>query len=214
MLVVIAIIITLFSLVAISMGLYKKIAYEKATTALLQRLQQHLDEYRSLTGHYPPDGIDSPQQNAEGTRIQGAACLHYFLTNPITVEEVTGGVRQPKVYPPIIAKMKENELTPEDPASPGVREIADAWANPLHYDNTEDGVFRPQRGEVHSPPLDDSEHPLDPRVAEFKVGDERGAGRPGEVQSTGYDLWSHDGQGHSVVEDEATLPIASWNIKE
>lgn len=212
-LVVITIIITLFSLVAVSMSTFMKNAHEKATTSLIQRLQTSLDDYKSKTGYYPPDGIDSPQENAEGTHIEGSACLYHFLMSPIIVEEIVSGVKKVTRHEPVLLqKLGENELFPENPAYPGAREIKDGWGNALHYDNTEDGVFRPQRGMVHLPPLGDEEHPPDPRDPSYTVGGQPAVSKPGEVQSRSYDLWSHGDQGHEIS-DETNLPIASWNIK-
>ena len=211
-LVVIAIIIILFSLVTVSMGTYLGRAYGSATTSLILRVEQHLDEYRRITGYFPSDGIDYPVETQGGVPIRGAACLYYFLTRPIVVDVVVGGIKRPKEYPAIVpAGFRSADLLAEDPDHPGVRVLVDAWNNPLHYDNTEDGVFRPQGGEAHIPPIEEG-HPLDPRSEEVTVNDQPVVPRPGQVQSNEYDLWSNAGQGYEG-ELPTGPPIASWNIK-
>ena len=151
-------------------------------------------------------------EDSDGQPLRGAACLYHFLAQESIVtremqagKEVIGERQQP------IARFSERELMPEDPSAPGVREILDAWGTPLHYDNTEDGRFEPQRGDVHVEPLEDGEHPVDPRAGTVEVDGAKVVTVPG-IQGRGYDLWSHGSQGHEM--DEApSLPVASWNLR-
>jgi prepilin-type N-terminal cleavage/methylation domain-containing protein len=209
--VVMAIIVSLFALVAIAAGGILSKGSEKATGSLIRQLQQHLDEYKSRTGSFPPDGIDTPVKNDEGEPIRGSACLYHFLTRPVEVSERVGGrVTVRKTDP--IASFTDATLMPENEDHPGVRELKDGWGNALHYDNTEDGVFRAQGGDVHSPPMDDSEHPDDPRVGDFIVNGQNAVERPG-IQGKGYDLWSHGEQTHDEKKPGG-LPVATWNLKD
>ena len=209
-LVVLAIIVLLFSLVVLAAGTYYARAYRGATESLMLRLQDRLDSYRRITGEYPPDGIDYPVENDEGTTLQGSACIHYYLTRPIVVEEISGSVTRKREYAPVMnSAFTSRELSEPDDTWPGGREIVDGWGNGIHYDNTQNGRFEPQHGEVHYPPLDDTEHPLDPR----EVGFEPPAPRPGETQSNGFDFWSHAEAEH-FLDAELTEPIASWNLTE
>jgi hypothetical protein len=195
------IIIALFSLVAVSAGSFLSRSNESATSAMIVQLQGYLDEYYRIAGEYPADGLDSPVANDEGTPIRGAACLHYFLTKRLVVEEIQGGVSFPREYEPI-ASFRESELSEADPDRPGAREILDGWKEPLHYDNTENGVFAPQGGDVHSPPWSGF-HPQDPRESTYRPA----APRPGAAQSRSYDIWSHSG----IEENgETREPVASW----
>jgi prepilin-type N-terminal cleavage/methylation domain-containing protein len=206
-LIVMAILVVLFGFVAISMGLYMGRAARGATTSVLQQLELFLDDYKGKTGHYPPDGIDSPQRTEEGTPLRGSACLYYFLSRPIRVPEVSGGRKTVKEYPPI-AQFKEQNLMPEDPEYPGVRELKDGWGTPMHYDNTENKVFRPQRGEVHYPEMADEDHPEDPRNGNLEIKGVKAVVKPG-IQGKGFDIWSHGEGGHDFA--EPSLPVATWN---
>ncbi len=112
-----------------------------------------------------------------------------------------------------MAKFESRELTfaeDEDPENPGVKEVVDGWSIPLHYDNTENGRFRPQDGSVHYPPLME-DHPDDPREGNREVEGKNAVVRAGN-QGSGYDLWSHGEHGHDP-DAEPSLPIASWNLK-
>lgn len=193
------------------MGLRGKAA-QKATNALINKLRLTLDEYKDMTGSYPPDGIDSVVKNDQGQEIRGSACLYYFLSKRpwVAREMVAGKVKLYEVPPKL--KFLSVELTQEDDEYPGVQEVQDGWKNPIHYDNTEDERFTPQGGEVHTPPVDDDEHPDDPRIGEFVVDGTNAVVEPG-IQTRGYDLWSHSDMGHEV-KGPKSLPIASWNLKE
>jgi prepilin-type N-terminal cleavage/methylation domain-containing protein len=209
--VVMAIIVSLFALVAIAAGGFLSKGYEKATGSFVRQLQQHMDEYKSRTGSYPPDGIDSPVKNDEGQAIRGSACLYYFLSKPVEVTERVGGKVSVRKTDPITRFLDAN-LTKENPDHPGVFELKDGWGNPIHYDNTEDGEFRPQGGDVHTPPVDDEEHPDDPRDGEFIVDGKNAVERKG-IQSKSYDIWSH-GEQPLKEKKPIGLPVATWNLKD
>ena len=208
-----AIIVLLFSLVAVGVERVRSKGAQAATEALIQRLQQYLDEYKTRTGHYPPDGIDYPVETDDGDPIRCSACLYYFLASKATViKEIRAGKEFIKEAREPIAKFAGRELSPEDADAPGVREILDGWGTPFHYDNTEDGKFEPQDGAAHMNPLEDDEHPPDPRTGDVVIEGVKAVEVPG-IQGAGtYDIWSHGKQGHET--DEApTLPIASWNLR-
>lgn len=205
-----AIIVTLFSLIAMGLGTVMGRASEKATKALFHRLESYLDEYRSLMGRHPPDGIDSLEKNDQGEVVRGSACLYYHLTKTLLIPSKEGGQTRLSQHDPV-AKFSDRELTKEDPDHPGVREIVDGWGTPIHYDNTEDEEFHPQRGEVHFPEVDDDEHPPDPRDGTVVVEGRAAVPKSG-IQSKGADSWSHATQGHN--KKGACLPIASWNLKD
>jgi len=205
-----AIIVTLFSLIAVGFATVMGRASEKATNSLLIRLKLQLDKYKQVMGTYPPDGIDSVEKNDQGEIVRGSASLYYHLTKPLLIASNDGGQVRKTEHEPI-DKFSDRELTPEDPEHPGVREILDGWKNPIHYDNTEDEVFRPQRGEVHFPEVDDEDHPADPRDRTFEVDGKPAVEKPG-IQGKGYDIWSHAALGHT--KKGACLPIATWNLKD
>jgi prepilin-type N-terminal cleavage/methylation domain-containing protein len=206
--VVMAILVMLFGLVAVSLSAYLGSAARSATIARISKLELFLDQYKSLTGEYPPDGIDSPERTQDGIPLKGSACLYYYLSRPVVVQETIGGRKIPREYPPV-GTFKESELSFEDPDYPGVRELLDGWDTPMHYDNTTDGKFISQGGDVHYPPVPESEHPPDPRDMRFVVDGEPVVSKEG-VQSRSFDIWSHSEQGHDL-ELPPSIPIATWN---
>lgn len=209
--VVMAIVVMLFGLVAVSLSHYLGKASKSATQALILKLEQYLDEYKSLTGNYPPDGVDSVVRTDDGVEIKGSACLYHFLGRPVpTVRKIAGRVE--KREHPAIAIFKQTELGPEDPDTPGVRELHDGWGTPIHYDNTEDGVFRPQLGDVHIPPIPDEDHPPDPRDGTVEVDGTPAVVKAG-IQTKGFDIWSHGEQGHDI-DLKPSLPLATWNKEQ
>ncbi len=209
-LVVVSIIIVLFGLVAVSAGIYLGKASEARTKGLVKKLCLWLDDYKGITGHYPPDGFDAPVRTEDGQTIYGSAALYYFLSRPVLETRTIGGVPEVRQHPPV-AKFDERDLTPEDPSRPGVREIVDGWGVPIHYDNTEDGKFVPQRGDAHLDILPDEDHPPDPREEGVLVDGEPVVSRHG-IQRIGFDLWSHGEQGHDMSK-KPNRPIASWNLE-
>lgn len=209
--VVMAIVVMLFGLVAVSLSQYLGKASRSATQALILKLEQYVDAYHSLKGEYPPDGVDTVVRTEDGFQIQGSACLYYLLSRPVVTIEKIGGRPQKREHP-AIAAFKASELGPEDPDMPGVRELIDGWGTPIHYDNTEDGKFRPQRGEVHIPPIPDDEHPPDPRDGSLVVDGEPAVSREG-IQGKGFDIWSHGEQGHEL-DVEPSMPVATWNKEQ
>lgn len=206
--VVMAIIVALFSIVGATAGTLRSKAAHKATVAMIEKIVLALDEYKSLTGTYPPDGIDYPVQTTDGHEIKGSACLYYFLTvKPWKARDVVAGKVRLYEVPPKL-DLRASEVSTEDPDYPGVHEVLDGFATPIHYDNTEDGKFMPQGGEVHYPPLDERDHPPDPRLGDLVVDGVPAVRRAG-IQSVGYDLWSHGVAGHEM--DTVSLPIGTWN---
>ncbi len=211
LLVVIAILATLFGLVVSMVGSIMGKGSEKATVAMILRLQDWADEYRSFTGYYPPDGIDGRVQDDEGALLRGSAALYYELSRNVIAEEIYGSRRRLTEHPPV-GTFGSRELTPrefEDPDNPGVKEILDGWGIPFHYDNTQNGRFKPQDGTVHFPFVPEDEHPDDPREGNREIEGEVIVGRVGN-QGAGFDLWSHGDHGHDPTLPP-NVPVASWN---
>ncbi len=211
LLVVIAILATLFGLVVTLVGPIMGKGAEKSTVAMILRLQDWADEYRSFTGYYPPDGIDGQVKDDEGALLRGSAALYYELSRNVIAEEIYGSRRRLTEHPPV-GTFGSRELTPrefEDPDNPGVKEILDGWGTPYHYDNTQNGKFKPQDGTVHFPFVPEDEHPDDPREGNREVEGEVVVGRVGN-QGAGFDLWSHGDHGHDPTLPP-NVPVASWN---
>ncbi len=209
-LMVVGIITILFTLVIVATSQYRRLASGRASRAMIQRLRDALDDYNRLTGRYPPDGFDYEVKNSNGVVIWGSACLYEFLTKEIAVEENIGGQLRTTKHESLV-HFKESELTPENSEIPGVREIRDGFGLPLHYDNTQNGIFQPekQQDNPHSSELVDS-HPDDPRLAEGKAA----IPYPGRCQRSGaYDLWSHGtAQAHKDSETDPDYTVGNWNV--
>ncbi|MBN1441164.1 MAG: hypothetical protein JXA90_00575 [Planctomycetes bacterium] len=205
--IVISILVVLGSFILMASQSIYRSAKVRATQALLQRLKLAIDQYYSLKGYYPPDGIDSTVRNEEGVELRGSAALYQALSRPGEYIEMAGGIPQLRRHDALM-DFKSADLSDEHPDYPGVREIVDAFPTPIHYDNTEDGRFQPQGGEVHYPPVE--VHPEDPRTLPVSEG---GVVLVGKPQSAGYDLWSHGAREHSTAASVSKeLPIATWNL--
>jgi prepilin-type N-terminal cleavage/methylation domain-containing protein len=200
--VVVAILSLLFSIVLVATAGYRKRAAVGATKALIQRLELYLQQYKNLTGAYPPDGFDGEVLNDQSVPIKGSACLHHFLTKEIEVKQNIAGEERVSRREPV-GQFKSGELA-EDPDNPGVFEILDAFGAPIHYDNTANERFEPQTGDAHMPRV--VTHPADPRESV----DSKAVKKEG-IQRVGYDIWSHGAKGHR---DESDLSgtIATWNL--
>lgn len=205
-LIVVSILITLATIAAVSFQSLMVGTKRKATRSLIRRLQLSIEEYHQITGKYPPDGIDSTVRNQQGVDLRGSAALRHALTTPISYSVMIGGLPR-QMRKEALMKLSESELAEENSDYPGVREIKDPFGTPIHYDNVKDR-FRPQTGAEHYPPLEESEHPPDPRTLGLSDG---GVATPG-AQSSDYDLWSHGSNEHSVTDE--SNPIAIWNLSQ
>ena len=206
-LVVIAILATLFGMVVVTAGTFMGRASTKATVSMVLRLQTWLDEYRGLTGAFPPDGLDTSVETPEGTELRGSASLHYFLTTDVVAEEIIGSRRRKREHPRV-ASLEKSELSEPTEDTPDATEIIDGWKVGFHYDNTSNGRFTAQDGSVHYPPEDEIDI-LDPREegVEIEVSGQKAVVAPG-FQGDGYDLWSHGDDSQETQQ----LPIGSWNV--
>ncbi|HLU48025.1 MAG TPA: type II secretion system protein, partial [Planctomycetota bacterium] len=165
-LLVVSILISLAAIVVVAGTTILQGTQERATRAQIERLALLIDEYRQITGTYPPDGIDSQVVNANGVALRSSAALYHALTSEIETRVMVGGIPRVVKKEALVEKFPSSEIMVAGDDYPGVVELIDAFGSPFHYDNTLDGRFQPQGGEVHYPPLDDDEHPLDPRTIE------------------------------------------------
>ncbi len=206
-LVVVAIMSMLFGLVMIASTAIRRRAMSRATEAMIVKLNAGLQNYYELTGHYPPDGYDTEVKNSKGVPIRGAACLYEFMTKEFTVEtRVSGQVRTEK-HDPLMKFSDKTELSGEDPEFPEVREVLDGFGLPIHYDNTENGIFEPQGELAHMVPVDN--HPPDPRTSD----DTDVVPKKGIQHMGAYDLWSHgDQKAHQGQKVSLTSTIGTWNV--
>ncbi len=206
-LMVVAIMTMLFGLVMFAATAMRARAHKEATKAMLQKLRLKLDDYKELTGHYPPDGFDGEVKNKQGTPIRGSACLYEFLTKDFEVTEKVSGQTRVRKHEGLM-NFPDSELSQEDPDNAaGAREVLDGWGIPLHYDNTENNVFRAQGEISHMTPVEG--HPPDPRTSEdTAVVPHTGIQSPGR-----YDIWSHgDPKAHENPDVPLSATIATWNV--
>ncbi len=181
------------AIVVVTGGAAEKAA-AKGTQGILNRLAMALESYHSEFQAYPPDGYDEPVVAPNGQKLQGSACLTYFLawmypdgsggferftlkkpdysdTDNIKMVDVHKGV-------PFIEEVKTNEEL--NRSGEFVDKFGMQKGNPLFYDNTEivNGkslyTSRPQ-------PMEGGGKDPDPREAKNK-------GKP--FFRDGYDLWS------------------------
>ncbi|MAJ27822.1 hypothetical protein CBD41_00285 [bacterium TMED181] len=210
LLVTISLIVFLMSMLAVGAGRYLENTSAKATEALIARIELNLQQYKGITGAFPPDGLDGKDVTTEeGTPLTGGAALTLALTEPMRLtRKINGEVRVIGEEPPM-GDFRSDELyvTEEDSAA---KEILDAWANPLHYDNVNGGeeAFSPQSlGETH---LDFDEdlyiHMEDPREIEEL------SGIIGPQNSNEYDIWSHGSSGHEDTEQYEDY-ITNWETR-
>ena len=203
--IVVSILLSLVAILTVKGASYILSSKKRGTQALIERLKLHVDEYQSITGKLPPDGIDFSVENEQGVRLRSGAALYHALTAPIEQRQMVAGVPKMVRHEGITA-FKEGELTAPNPEFPGVREILDGYDIPIHYDNTLDG-FSPHGGEVHYPP-EEQVHAPDPRTLPKEQG---GVPRPNQAQSQKYDLWSHGATDETGGREPV---IATWNLKE
>ena len=171
------------------------------TQSLIERVGLALESYHSNTGGYPSDGIESPIETAEGTRLMSGAALTFALTEPLiqTRRNAAGKLVIIGESEPLLDLAKSELTEPLDGDKQAV-EMLDAWGNELHYDNLsgDRGRFDEQGdGSFHLSDLED--HEDDPRMTEVVIRD--------GAQNTGkFDLWSHGLDGHSPeAKMESTL---------
>ncbi|HCW43726.1 MAG: type II secretion system protein [Planctomycetia bacterium] len=211
LLVTISLIVFLMSMLAVGAGRYLENTSAKATEAQIARIQLYVQEYKSLLGSYPPDGLDGIDVTTEeGTPLTGGSALSHALLNPmlLTMRLPNGEIRVTGEQPPI-GEFRSDELYVTEEDSEAL-EIVDSWRNPLHYDNVQRGdkSFSPQSfGETHLDWDDDMfTHMEDSREIE-EISGVVGPQNLGE-----YDIWSHGSSGHESDEAYSDY-ISNWELR-
>ena len=128
-LIVMAIVGILASLVLLAMGTIQKQAKDKATEALVERLNLHISDYYRLSGKLPDDGNDTVFER-EGVRLKGSAALYWQLTNPVTEKIVVAGEVIENDREPVAIFSSGNTMKEES-----IVYLIDAHGEKLHYDN-------------------------------------------------------------------------------
>ena len=200
LLVTISLIVFLMGMLAVGAGRYLESASKARTMALIQRLSLIIEKYHSITGDYPSDGLDGIDViTTDGTFLFGGAALTHALTQPLvlTQKQPNGEIRVIGEEP-AIGDFRSDELSSPSDGDQDARQLLDAWAEPIHYDNVSGGEvsFSGQGlGDTHLDWDDDEQvHSEDPR----EVGE--GTDGIGPQNTNGFDIWSHGSSGHSEEE--------------
>ena len=134
-LIVMSIIGILSTLILLAMGTIQKSAKDKATTALVERLNLHISNYYRIKGKLPEDGFDTlvEVEGRPGLRLKGSADLYNQLTNPVDELTYIAGETLKKKTDLEIKFPSGNLMTDEE--DPDIVYIIDGHGEPLHYDN-------------------------------------------------------------------------------
>ena len=210
LMIVMGIILTLLGLIfAVGMGAQEK-ARKSFSRSIVDQIELTLEEFKSTTGYYPPDGFDEELRTTESLEpIQGSSALAFALTQPMILR-----LRQPdgtfeETERRGLHTFKQDQLFVPDEDNSELMEIVDGWKQGLHYDrlaNGEEDYSIQDSGDVHlnwDHDDDSLDHLTDPRE-ELAAVTETGPQNLGK-----FDLWSVGSQGHSI-EGDAKHVIGNW----
>ena len=129
-LIVMSIIGILDGLVLIAMGSIQKTAKDRATEALVERLNLQIADYYRKRGALPEDGHDT-EVKFRGKSLKGSAALYHQLTSDVFERTFIAGERREDRRDPV-AKFENSDLVIDDEA---IKWIIDGHGTPIHYDN-------------------------------------------------------------------------------
>ena len=129
-LIVMSIIGILAGLVLVAMGSIQKTARDRATEALVERLNLQIADYYRKRGALPEDGYDT-EVKFRGKSLKGSAALFHQLTSDIFERTFIAGERREDRRDPV-AKFENSDLVIDDEA---IKWIIDGHGTPIHYDN-------------------------------------------------------------------------------
>lgn len=125
----------LSTLVLLAMGSIQKNAKDKATRALVERLNLHISDYYRITGKLPEDGFDT-QVEVEGRRdgrFKGSAALYYQLTHEVKEVTIIAGETLEENHE-AVADFPSGNLQ-KDGEDSDIVYIIDGHGERIHYDN-------------------------------------------------------------------------------
>ena len=131
-LIVMSIIGILAGLVLIAMGSIQKTAKDRATEALVERLNLQIADYYRKRGALPEDGYDT-EVKFRGKSLKGSAALFHQLTSDIFERTFIAGERREDRRDPV-AKFENRDLLVDD-EDESIKWIIDAHGSKIHYDN-------------------------------------------------------------------------------
>ncbi len=129
-LIVMSIIGILAGLVLIAMGSIQKTAKDRATEALVERLNLQIADYYRKRGSLPEDGHDT-EVKFRGKSLKGSAALYHQLTSDVFERTFIAGERREDRRDPV-AKFENQDLLVDDES---IKWIIDAHGSKIHYDN-------------------------------------------------------------------------------
>ncbi|MHC4390437.1 MAG: prepilin-type N-terminal cleavage/methylation domain-containing protein [Planctomycetota bacterium] len=195
---VLGIMMLLMGMVLFGARRYRRVAYEKGTQAIVEKLRSALETYQSKYRKLPPDGHDFEvfrMVNGSRQQIKGTACLIHFLGQPTVQIYEVGEEQRKKTVPPILelnTDMLSGSGELEERLNDPTVQIIDRWGNLMQYDN----VTKARDGTIRFTPLPGDGEGGDPRTTE---------GGSGPKNSGAYDIWS---QGAEL--DDPTDDITNW----
>lgn len=150
-LIVMSIIGVLAGLVLIAMGSIQKTAKDKATEALIERLNLQIADYYRKRGELPQDGFDTSLM-VRGRALKGSSALYHQLTNFVFERTFIAGEQQEDRREPVAKFENADLLTDEEDED--IVYIVDGHGVPIHYDNLTTGAGRPNipKGDMASDP--------------------------------------------------------------
>lgn len=192
LMIVIGLIVLLMGLIVVRMANVREKGKVANTDSKIRQVQIKLEEYKKLTGVYPPDGFESTVETEQGTQLFSGAALAYALAMPVPQFNITpSGERVPVGSQPPIFEFLQSDLY-RDEGDPEAVELVDAWDQPMHYDDLTRGreAYNIQESaDVHLM-QGIADHGPDPREVEGVVMS-FGPQSPGQ-----FDIWSHGTDGH------------------
>ncbi len=90
--IVVSILVVLAGIVFVAGQAFLKSTKARGCKARIHTLKMKIEEYKGITGKYPPDGIDFPVKNGEGIAVMGSAALYHALSTPFKYPEMAAGI--------------------------------------------------------------------------------------------------------------------------
>ena len=145
-LIVMSIIGILAGLVLIAMGSIQKTARDRATEALVERLNLQIADYYRKRGALPEDGYET-EVKFRGKSLKGSAALYHQLTSDVFERTFNAGQRREDRRDPV-AKFEDPDLLVDEEA---IKWIIDGHGTPIHYDNLTGRLDPPEKDMAADP---------------------------------------------------------------
>lgn len=108
----------------------------RGASALVSRCVSACEEYKSLKGGFPADGLGKSMRTKKGTQVRSGSALYYQIAQPIETPIRTGGQITDVKIEEAVVEFSDDELTRPFDGDVTARDILDPWGTPIFYDNT------------------------------------------------------------------------------